>query len=259
MANEYAEVQDMVNAHLSQHAAVEIVKKAKDHGIELVPGMAALVEMSNKTHAIILPEEMNKLQGAFNLLKQFNEEETTRVYNRAYTNFFLNDFIITMQLLIPKYFGMLHVSRVDTGGMPASTDYIQIPVGYDAEGNTRTEKGYIGSISAPCWENAIIDIAPGNLAIKAKMKFEKQVNTFLEDVEKTIKSRSIIKGESVSIAQTRTGLIASPIKAKTNTKIVLSEDVDRIINNLIIPFLRDKSKTSLLFTGDFGKIIAEVA
>jgi len=126
MGNEYAEVQDTVNNTLAEHGKVMVIKAAKDHGIELVPGMAQLVEQSEKTHSIILPSEMNKLQGAFNLLKQYQEEETTRIYNRAYAHFFLNDFIITMQKLIPKYFGMLHVSRVDTQGQKASTDYIQI-------------------------------------------------------------------------------------------------------------------------------------
>jgi len=259
MGNEYAEVQDTVNNTLAEHGKVMVIKAAKDHGIELVPGMAQLVEQSEKTHSIILPSEMNKLQGAFNLLKQYQEEETTRIYNRAYAHFFLNDFIITMQKLIPKYFGMLHVSRVDTQGQKASTDYIQIPVGYDAAGNTRTEKGYIGSITAPCWEGAIIDISPASLAIKAKMKFEKQVNAFLEEVETTIKSSSIVKGESVSVAVTRNGLIASPIKAKLNSKIVLSPDVDRIVNNLVIPSLRDKVKRSILFTGDFGTGKTETA
>lgn len=259
MANEYAEVTDQVHAALADHGKVIVAKAAALHKMELVPGMAALVEQSNKTHAIILPAEMNKLQGAFNLIKQFQEEETTRVYNRSYTNFFINDFIITMQILIPKYFGMLHVSRVNTGGSPAATDYIQIPVGFDAAGNTRTEKGYIGSVTAPCWEGAIMDIGIGNLAIKSKMKFEKEVNAFLEEVERSIRVGSIVKGESVSISQTRSGLMTTPIKAKTNTKIVLAEDVDRIINNLIIPSMRDKSKTSLLFTGDFGTGKTETA
>lgn len=245
--------------YLLDAGKVELARHSKDHNFTPDKGQASVVEKSNKTLTIIVPSEMNKLQAAYNLMKQFEEEETLRTYNMSYANFFLNDFMVTMGALIPKYFGMLHVSKINTGGGPAHQDYLQVPIGYNADGSVKNEKGYVGSILAPVWENAILDIFPGGIAVRAKMKFEEEVLNFLADIETSIKTNSIVKGNCVSVAQHPRGLLASPIMVKENPHIVLSEDVNRLVNNLVIPSLKEKSKTSLLFTGDFGTGKTETA
>lgn len=254
-------LQERANQFMIKEAKVELKEALHSYpGMKLEEGQRMEVAHSNDTRKVILPLGLNKLQAAFNLIKQFQEEETLRTYNRMYENFFINDFLAAMQIMIPKFFGMLHVSNYDTNGRPASQDYIQFPKGFDARGNVVTEKGYIGSIKAPVWEDAIIDILPpGQIAIRAKMKFEADVNNFLEEVERAIKENSIVRGTSVSIEVVKGGLMAKPIHAKENKKIVLSEDVRRMINNLIIPSMKEKSKTSLLFTGDFGTGKTETA
>lgn len=211
-------------------------------------------------HKVVIPSSMNKLQASYNLLKQFEEEETTRVYKRSYKNFFMNDFMVAMNAMIKKYFGMIHVSRRDTDGSAAANDYIQIPICYGPNGELQTQQGYVGSVLAPCWEDAILDIYPnGVINVKAKLKYEKEVNLFLEEVEKYILQNSVVKSCSVTISEVRGGLLANPINPKENKKIVLNDEVERIIGNLIIPSLSDKSKTSLLFTGDFGTGKTETA
>jgi hypothetical protein len=210
------------------------------------------ISMEN-LHKVVIPTSMNKLQASYNLLKQFEEEETTRVYKRHYKHFFMNDFMVAMNAMIKKYFGMIHVSRRDTSGDAAVNDYIQIPICYGADGELQTQQGYVGSVLAPCWEDAILDIYPnGTINVKVKLKYEKEVNSFLEEVEKYIIQNSVVKSCAVTISEVRGGLLANPINPKENKKIVLSNEVERIIGNLIIPSLADKTKTSLLFTGDFG-------
>jgi transitional endoplasmic reticulum ATPase len=217
------------------------------------------ISMEN-LHKVVIPTSMNKLQASYNLLKQFEEEETTRVYKRHYKHFFMNDFMVAMNAMIKKYFGMIHVSRRDTSGDAAVNDYIQIPICYGADGELQTQQGYVGSVLAPCWEDAILDIYPnGTINVKVKLKYEKEVNSFLEEVEKYIIQNSVVKSCAVTISEVRGGLLANPINPKENKKIVLSNEVERIIGNLIIPSLADKTKTSLLFTGDFGTGKTETA
>lgn len=208
---------------------------------------------------ILIPREMNKLQGSFNLLKEFKEEETLRNYNRSYAGFFMNDFFVVIKKAIDETFGMLTVSRYDTNGNPAATDYIQIPVGLDKKGHKKTEQGYVGSLKAPCWEDAIVDIDVNSIRIRAKLKFEKEVNQFLEGIEQVLKSHSIVKTQAVTITQLRSGVMANFINPIINDKIVLNAKVDRVVNNLIIPSLDDTGKQSILFTGDYGTGKTETA
>lgn len=253
------QLQNAVNSYMITVGNNNIKDTAKKHEIKLIDGQAMAVSKSKETLRVVLPEKMNKLQAAFNLLHQFSEEETARTYNREYKNFFINDFMVTIGALIPRYFGMLHVSPVDTAGFPAGKNYIQFPIGYGEDGSTKTASGYIGSIYAPVWENAILDIFPGMIKVKAKLKFEEEVEEFLADVEYSLEANSIIKRSAVEIVLHPMGLMANPIKAKKNDKIVLREDTKRVVDNLLIPSLRDKSKTSILFTGDFGTGKTETA
>lgn len=256
-----ASLQERANQFMIKEAKTELKEAVSSYpDLKIEEGQRMEVTHSPETRKVILPLGLNKLQAAFNLIKQFQEEETLRTYNRSYENFFINDFLAAMQIMVPQFFGMLHVSQWDTNGRPAAQDYIQFPKGFDDAGRVQTEKGYIGSIKAPVWEDAIIDIMPpGRLAIRAKMKFEADVNNFLEEVERAIKRYSIVRGTSVSIEVVKGGLMAKPILPRENKKIVLSEDVRRMINNLIIPSMKEKSKTSLLFTGDFGTGKTETA
>lgn len=256
-----ASLQERANQFMIKEAKSELKDAVSAYpDMKLEEGQQMPVVHSGDTRMVILPQGLNKLQAAFNLIKQFQEEETPRTYNRTYENFFINDFLTAMQVMIPKFFGMLHVSQWDTNGRPAAQDYIQFPIGFKSDGTPKTEKGYIGSIKAPAWEDAIIDILPpGRLAVRAKMKFEADVNRFLEEVEQAIRQNSIVKSNSVSLEVVKGGLLAKPIRTRENKKIVLSEDVRRMINNLIIPSMKDKSKTSLLFTGDFGTGKTETA
>jgi SpoVK/Ycf46/Vps4 family AAA+-type ATPase len=255
-----ANLTEKVSNFATREVKADLNELVKAHKFELNDKDIVDTEHSPETRCIIVPETMNKLQAAHNLIKQFEEEETYRTFDRAYPNFFLNDFIVVIQKLIPKYFGMLHVSPIATNGYPAAKRYIQIPVGFDDEtGKVKNEQGYIGSIIAPVWQDAILDIFPGKIIVKAKMKFEEDVNAFLADVEDSIRRHSIVKGNSVSITITGDGIIAQPIQAKENKKIVLEENVHRIINNLVIPSLKEKGKASLLFTGDYGTGKTETA
>ena len=85
------------------------------------------------------------------------------------------------------------------------------------------------------------------------------MNAFLQEVNDYILQNSVVRACAVTIQEVRGGLLANPINPKENNKIVLSSDVERIIGNLIIPSLAEKSKTSLLFTGDFGTGKTETA
>lgn len=251
-------LQDRVNRYMIKEVRAEQVEVIQKHGAEINVSDTTATEFKD-TLKVILPVGMSKLQGSYNLLKQFEEEETLRSYNRTYNHYFINDFLIAMGILIPRYFGMLHVSKVDTNGRPAGNDYIQFPIRFENQKLT-TEKGYVGSIKAPVWEDAIIDIqASGTIIVKAKLKYESSVTKFLNDVEQAIKANSIIRGTAVKVYEVHGGVMAEPIDARINKKIVLSSDVERIIANLVIPSLGDRSKTSLLFTGDFGTGKTETA
>jgi hypothetical protein len=239
----------------------QLAELAQSFGIKIEKVDEAIVESSPDTRKVIIPDTMNKLQAAYNLLKQFEEEEVVRNYSRRYDFFFMNDFIVAMTKQIEKSFSMLHISKFDTNGKPVNGNYIQVPVGFDVNGNKKTERGYVGSIKAPNWEDAIIDIHPSGLVVvRAKLKFEKQVNAFLEELEKCIKDSSVVKGSAVTITTHPNGLLlAEPITAKENKNIVLNDITRRVVDNLIIPALKEDKKTSLLFTGDFGTGKTETA
>lgn len=253
------ELQDLVNHIMVQEVSKELQETIDETGLPINDQDGTPTIFVDGLHKVAVPKTMNKLQASHNLLKQFKEEETLRSYNRSYSYIFLNDFMVAINAMITKYFGMLHVSKVNTDGKKAGTDYIQIATGYDAKDNLVTQQGYVGSIIAPCWDDAILDISPMGIVVRAKLKFEKDVNNFLNEVDTYVKKHSVIKGISVTVSETRGGLLATPINPKENKKIILDESVERIIGNLIIPSLADTSKTSLLFTGDFGTGKTETA
>lgn len=252
-------LQDQVNQFMLREVKEDYSEVASEHQFKANPTDGTPTVTQDNLHKVVIPQTMNKLQGAHNLIKQFEEEETSRVYNRSYQHFFINDFMIAMNAMVKKYFGMLHISRVNTDGKRADNDYIQIPVCYDDGGNLLTDQGYIGSIKAPCWEDAILDITPGSVSVRAKLKYEAHVNTFLEDVQKYILKNSVVRGCAVTVKAVRGGLMSEPINPKENKTIVLNNETERVINNLIIPSLGDFSKTSILMTGDFGTGKTETA
>ena len=246
-------LQDRVNQYMIREVKNEQADVMAENEFKPEKTDGTPVESMENLHKVMIPSTMNKLQASYNLLKQFEEEETLRKYNRKYQHFFMNDFMVAMNAMIKKYFGMIHVSKRDTDNDPAPNDYIQVPVGYSEAGELITQQGYIGSVKAPCWEDAIVDIHPqGCLVVKAKLKYEAQVNKFLEEVNDYIIKNSVVRGSSVTVSEMRGGMIANPINPKKNSMIVLDEEVERIVSNLIIPSLADVSKTSLLLTGDFG-------
>ena len=246
-------LQDRVNQFMIKEVTSEMIEVMTEAGFQPDPKDRTETVSAENLHKVVIPTTMNKLQASHNLLKQFKEEETLRDYNRKYEHFFLNDFMLAMNTMIKKYFGMLHVSPMNTEGKRAANDYIQIPVRYNELGELISENGYVGSIKAPCWEDAILDIYPNYIIVRAKLKFEGQVNGFLSEVEDYIKYNSVVTNSSVTIEANRNGsLSVKPINPKMNKTIVLDSEVERVVNNLIIPSLADRSKTSLLFTGDFG-------
>lgn len=253
-------LQDRTNQYMIQEVKDEQKVIMKENNFTPDKKDGTPTEVAENLHKVVIPSSMNKLQASYNLLKQFEEEETLRTYKRQYPNFFMNDFMVAMNAMINKYFGMIHVSRRDTEGRPAANDYIQIPICYDANGKLETQQGYIGSVVAPCWEDAVLDIYPhGVINVRAKLKYEKEVNSFLQEVQDYILANSVVRSCAVTVSEVRGGLLANPINPKENNKIVLSDEVERIVANLIIPSLADKSKTSLLFTGDFGTGKTETA
>lgn len=251
---------DFANQQLIGKVKEDLTFEMSNHNFKPNKRKSMEVEEDNSSYKIVVPQNVNKLQAAYDLLKQFEEEETVRNYNRNYAHFFMNDFMVAMGIIIKKYFGMLHVSPVNTDGKKAGNDYIQIPIGYDTAGKLQTEQGYVGSILAPCWEDAIIDIYPqGNVIVKAKLKFEKNINTFLKEIEDAIRAHSVVMRGAVTVAEVRGGMMAHPINPKENKKIILDESTERVVANIIIPSMGDRGKNSLLFTGDFGTGKTETA
>jgi hypothetical protein len=251
-------IQDRTNKFQIKVVGEELKEAIVNSGTKIDTKATIEVFAMADIHRVIIPDTMNKLQASYNLLRQFEEEETFRNYNKKYDNFFVNDFMVAIQVLIKKYFGMLHVSKFNTAGAPVEPNYIQIPIGFE-NGKLKNEKGYLGSIKCPCWEDCIADIGFGTITIKSKLKFEGNVNEFLKEVENYIRDNSVIAGHAVTLSQTKYGLLAQPINPVANPKIVLEEENERIIKNLIIPSLADTAKTSLLFTGDYGTGKTETA
>lgn len=259
MSGKLEQLNDLVNNYSADIVQEELVDTMGKHKFKPKKDDSTETEFMEVTK-IILPGGMNKLQGAYNLLKQFREEETLRNYNRKYSGFFMNDFMVAMNAMTKKYFGQLHVSKRNTEGDPASNDYIQIPVGFDSTGKLKTVQGYVGSILAPVWEDAIIDIDPrGLLTVRAKLKYEKEVNKFLGEIEDYIKKNSVVRAGCFKPEQVRGGLIAQPINPKINNRIVLDKKTERVVANILIPSLKNKRKSSLLLVGDFGTGKTETA
>lgn len=260
MGSKIESLMDRATQWIIKETKEGISQQATMHPEMKINNDQVFVHQTDKAKTVIIPVEMNKLQGSYSLLKQFEEEEVARVYTRTYSHYFVNDFLTALGVMIPKYFGMLHISQRDTNGDPAINDYVQFPIKFDSNGTLLTEKGYIGSLQAPVWESAIVDIIPsGTIRVRSKMKFEKHVDLFLADIEGYLKKYSVVRGTSVKVRETNHGLMTEPINPKTNKTIVLSEGTERLISNLIIPSLRDRSKTALLFTGDFGTGKTETA
>lgn len=254
-----SEIQERAAKFMANIVEEKVQNLAKENGIEINKSDNTPTVFEESVKAVTLPKEMNKIQGAANLVKQFMEEETLRNYSRRYENYFINDFLSAVSALIPKYFGLLHVSSRSTSGGAGINEYMQFPVKYVGD-QLVTEKGYYGSVKCPVWEDAIMDVMPdGSITVRAKMKFEMQVNQFLEDLDVFVKQFSIVRGQAIRVTKLRFGLMAHPINPKINKDIILAEGTERIIANLVIPSLEERGKTSLLFTGDFGTGKTETA
>lgn len=220
----------------------------------LKPELKVEVKFIDGIYHVAIPEEMSLIQGAYSLLQRFEEEEKTQAFTLDFKNIFLNDVVLTMKKILPEIFGKIINSPINTQGRAASPVSISFVVDYQADGTPIHDSGFLGSVIAPLWENAIIDITPTGLVVLSKKKYEHQINRFFEEVNGFLKSNSVVKGHAVTIQKVKQGLLANPVFIKTNAKIVLNDDTKRIVDNLVIPSLGEKQKKTLLFTGDFGTL-----
>lgn len=246
-------INDAVNDFKLGMVKEELNETAKKHKVELKAGPAAEVKREPEVRKIIIPEGMDLLQGAADLITRYTEEETYQNYSRAYPNLFLNDYLIAIDEMVKKYFGAKIISNINTSGRPSAPNNIQFSVGIDDYGRVINREGFTGSLKPQCWPGSIADVGINHLIIRAKKKYEKQVNQFLQEVQDYTVKNSVIRGQAVRIEMHPVGVLnAIPIFTKTNNKVVLNDKTHRIVHNLIIPALGETQKKALLFTGDFG-------
>jgi hypothetical protein len=210
---------------------------------------------------ILLPRGMDYLQASETLIAQYEHEESITTVAQSYSNFFLNDFLLTVNRVLTKTIGKFIESPRDYTGDRTQSTYMQIPIGFDDQGNKIEESAFIGSMVIKVWDDAILTLTPSAIGIRCKNRYKKTAEAFLSNIGKEVATNKVMQGKAVTIEQLRSGLLMHPINLKVAKNIVLSRDTNVTITNLILPYvkLHNKKSQKMLFYGPYGTGKTETA
>lgn len=221
----------------------------------------ALVKQS-KDLVITIPEEMNKLQAAEELERQWNEEETHIDVARQFDGWKWQDVLVAISITAEQHFGWINAQQ---SFMNPPTD-IQVVVDYK-DGLPVKRTCFMGEFAVKALENGECSIGVrrgiAQVSFNIKKKYKGHVEAWFDLIDSHLRRDSIYRGKSVVVTSTG-GQFDDEVnfeitETKANPKIVLNPKERSIVEQYCALDFKEKGKRAYLFLGGYGNGKTEAA
>lgn len=234
----------------------EVLSLLKSMGIAIPDNVKEITTetvVDEKARTITIPATMNKREASVELEKQYVAEEQIVAQVADFPEWQWKDVLIAIKNVTEELFGWMN-AKATWFSQPTEIDVVVDIV----NGQTITEKAYIGKYQITTWDGSDVDLGINgggvvHLSIKAKRKHAKEVTEYFNLIRVYLKEHSIYRGKSIVVtASDRGGVDFELMENKGSDKIVLNEDEKHVIDTFIIDSLGEPHKRTYLFTGDYG-------
>lgn len=223
----------------------------------------AETEFSKSTKKIIIPNSMNKLEAAKELNRQWNDEESVIEVSRNIEGYNWKDVLVAVKKVTEEHFGW--ISGKPIKGFFGDTLPTELEIVTDVvNGINVTETCFYGQIEINAWEKALLKVSGNFLSTQVKKRYSNDVKEYYAKIENHLREKSIYKGKTITVTKDtdpwgNVSLDFEIFELKVSDKIVLNEDIQRIIENFILEELGEEGKRCYLFSGGYGNAKTETA
>lgn len=238
---------------------------SKKTGLKEVDNLEVIADPNAKK--ITIPFGMSKLKASEELRLQHENEEQTIEVSSDYAGWNWKDVLVAVKKVSEETFGWIHgVTEYSFFGTkrPKEIDVIT----NIKDGVISTEKCFFGKFEVAAWDDATVNVGISYgevvISVTCKKKYSHDVSDFFKAVEKHLKTKSIYRGKTVVISEMKDpgGNLTVDfeiIENRGESKIILNEEEELVIDRFIIGALKEKGKRCYLFTGDYGTGKTETA
>lgn len=245
---------------MSEQAAAKTIRTM--HEKEMLDNQTK-TEFSTTEKKIIVPASMNKLEASQELERQYHDEETVIDVDRQFNDWNWKDVLVAVKKAAEQHFGWIQgKTKHSFFGTERPTD-IEVIVDIK-NGKKITETCFYGAFTVSAWENAEMNVGPGHISCEVKKRYAQEVKAFYDLVQSILDKASIYRGKSITVTRKEDPwrnitLDFEVFELKVSDKIVLNDDIERIIQNFVIDDLGDEGKRCYLFSGNYGNAKTETA
>jgi hypothetical protein len=245
---------------LGQKAAFKYVSEAME---EAAKSNISETEFSDKTQKIIIPSSMNKKEASEELERQWEDEESIIDVRQSFDGYNWKDVLVAVKLVTEEHFGWISGKTVQS--FFGSRRPMELEIVTDVvNGNDVTETCFYGNISVSAWEDAELSVGGNSISCEVKKRYSKNVKEYYAKISNHLKNKSIYRGKSITVTKQvdpwgNASLHFDIFELKVSSKIVLNDDIKRIIDNFIVDDLGENGKRCYLFSGKYGNAKTETA
>lgn len=225
------------------------------------------VEVSPDARKIILPTSMNKKEGADELMRQWQDEESVMDVDKIFSEWYWKDVLVAIKKVAEKEFGWVRgvAKKTPYGDQPPAELDITVKI---ENGEKITETCFYGNIQIAAWEDATLKInfaGPNVLVItNTRKRYKDQIREFYSKVDKYLQTNSIYRGTAVVVDfdETPTGEVVPNFdifENKVSDHIFLNDAEEMLVTELVMEELGDEGKRTYLFSGGYGNAKTETA
>jgi len=223
----------------------------------------AVTEFSTTQKKIIVPVSMNKLEASQELERQYHDEETIIEVARQFNDWNWKDVLVAVKKAAEQHFGWVQGKTKHTFFGTERPKDIEVIVDIKS-GKKITETCFYGAFTASAWENAEMNVGPGLISCEVKKRYSNEVKKFFDLIQTILDNSSIYRGKSITVTKKEdpwknVSLDFEVFELKISDKIVLNDDIERIVQNFVIDDLGDEGKRCYLFSGNYGNAKTETA
>lgn len=223
----------------------------------------AVTKFSTEEKSIIIPASMNKMQASQELERQWHDEETLMNVDRSFGDWNWKDVLVAVKKAAEQHFGWIQGKTKMTFFGPERPRDIEVVVDIK-NGKRLTETCFYGAFTASVWEEAEVNVGQGSISAEVKKRYASEVKEFYDLIQKFLDEDSIYRGKAITVTQQtnpwgEVSLDFEVFELNVSDKIVLNDDVERIVQNFIIDDLGDEGKRCYLFSGGYGNAKTETA
>lgn len=250
----------MMSLAMGEEKALRMVKEALE---EEAKKNQAKTEFSHKEKKIIIPASMNKKQAAEELSRQWKDEESIIEVDRHFESWNWKDVLVAVKKAAEEHFGWVQGKTKETFFGKSYPSEIEVVVDIK-DGKKITESCFYGDFTASVWEDADVHVGAGYISTTVKKRYTQEVKDFYDLVQTILDTKSIYRGKSITVTKERNpwgedSLNFEVFELKVSQKIILNDDIERIVQNFIIDDLGDEGKRCYLFSGKYGNAKTETA